>query len=185
VGRIAQMRPQFHHIDAMSEHKKINAVREAPATVSAARAIHMSVKSGIDGEEDSHDTIGKRIAATQEEHWKQHRYIDENTDEAWAIYQENFFVGGDVGDVGGGAEANDELLEMLPRLATSLDDTEYLDTISAPGDEAKLSRSKETKKGKEKGKGIAMEDDDDDSGLSDVEEAVANDKGKDTEMSGL
>jgi DNA-directed RNA polymerase-3 subunit RPC5 len=139
----------------------------------------MVVKSGIDGEEDSQDSIGQRIAATQAENWKQHNYIDEDTDEAWAIYQENFFVGGDVGE---NAEANDGLLEKLPRLATSLDDTEYLDTISAPGDEAKLSRSKQTKKGKGKGKEVAI--DDDDSGLSDVDEYVENNNGKDTMMAG-
>jgi DNA-directed RNA polymerase-3 subunit RPC5 len=173
------MRPQFHHIDAMSEHKKMNAFREAPAATSAARAIHMSVKSGVDGEEDSNDTIARRIAATQAENWRQHRYVDEDTDEAWAIYQENFFVGGDVGVH---LEANDEMLQKLPKLATSLDDTEYLDTISAPGDEAKLSRSKETKKGKGKGKERAV--DDELSGLSDIEEVAENDKGKDTAMSG-
>ncbi|EPE25961.1 hypothetical protein GLAREA_01873 [Glarea lozoyensis ATCC 20868] len=179
VDRIAQMRPQFHHIDALSEHKRMNAVRETPAQTSAARAIHMSVKSGVDGEEDSNDTMARRIAATQAENWKHHRYVDEDTDEAWAIYQENFFVGGDVGVH---LEANDEMLQKLPKLATSLDDTEYLDTISAPGDEAKLSRSKENKKGKGKGKETAM--DDDSSEESDIEPAVDKGKGKDISMSG-
>ena len=181
VDRIAQMRPQFHHIDALSEHKKMNAVRETPAVTSAARAIHMSVRSGVDGEEDNNDTMARRIAATQAENWKHHRYVDEDTEEAWSIYHENLFVGGDVGVE---LETNDELLQKLPKLATSLDDTEYLDTISAPGDEAKLSRSKEKKrKGKGKGKQSAI--DIGSSEDSDMEEVVGDGHGKDTAMSGM
>ncbi|KAG9235835.1 DNA-directed RNA polymerase III subunit Rpc5 [Amylocarpus encephaloides] len=177
VDHMVQMRPQFHHIDALAEHKKLFAARDSAAGASVTRAIHMTVKSSIDGEEDSTDTMAQRIAATQAEDWEHHHYIDENTDESWTQF-EHFYIG----------DNGDEALERLPRLATALLDNEYLDAVSAPGDEARLSRSTKTKKGKGKGKemevvgtkGEAIEDES--SGVSDIDEEPAPERPADEDV---
>jgi DNA-directed RNA polymerase-3 subunit RPC5 len=144
---MVQMRPQFHHIDALAEQVKATLPREGAARQQEARAIHMTVKSSIDGEEDTTDTMAERISAAQAEAWKHHRYVDEDMDDAWAAFDESLFVGGNRE-----MEDNDSLLDKFPRLRTSLEDDEYLDAISAPGDEARLSRSQKTRKGKAKDK---------------------------------
>ncbi len=143
------MRPQFHHIDAQSEQDRIGRRDSAmPARATEARAIHMTVKSNIDGEEDTTDTMAQRIATAQSEQWKSHRFVDDDDAEAWEAYAQDLFVGADIG-----AQDVNELLARFPKLKSNLDDAEYLDTISAPRDAAKLSRSKKlkkSKKGKEK-----------------------------------
>lgn len=112
-----------------------------------ARAIHMTVKSTIDGEESTIDTMGERITMAQSEYWKTHNYVDEETDEAWSFYDENLFIGSAQG-----LEDSTELKDKLPSLLTSLDNTAYMDTISAPTNPAKLSRSKKVKRSGGKGK---------------------------------
>lgn len=153
VNHIVQMRPQFHHIDAHSEQERLGRPRDPgtmPARVSEARAIHMTVKSSVDGEEDSTDTMAERISAAQQEPWRSHRYVDEDSSEAWDAFHENLFVGAE-----GEIEDNEELQEKVPKLVSRLDDGAYLDTISAPRDAARLSRSKMVRKdrGRKKGKG--------------------------------
>lgn len=171
MDHIVQMRPQFHHIDALAEQHKAAAPRDAPARVQEARAIHMTVKSSIDGEEDSTDTMVERIATTQAEVWKSHRYIDEDTNEAWEAFEESLFVGGERE-----LDPNEPLADKVPELVTSLDDGEYLDAVSAPRDAAEPPRHKKPKKRKDKkgkGKAIGGETNGDDgassSGLSDTE----------------
>jgi DNA-directed RNA polymerase-3 subunit RPC5 len=151
VDNIVQMRPQFHHIDAHSEQERFGRVRDPTmaARVQEARAIHMTVKANVDGEEETTDTMAERIAAAQSEAWKTQRYVDEDDVEAWAAYEKHLFVGANAG-----LEDNEDLLANMPRLKSTLDDAEYLDTISAPRDAAKLSRSKKVRKIRDKkGKG--------------------------------
>jgi len=151
VDNIVQMRPQFHHIDAHSEQERFGRVRDPAmaARVQEARAIHMTVKTNVDGEEETTDTMAERISAAQAEHWKTQQYIDEDDGEAWQAYHQHLFVGASTG-----LESNEDLLAHMPPLKSALDDTEYLDTISAPRDAAKLSRSKKVRKNREKkGKG--------------------------------
>ncbi|RDL30759.1 Uncharacterized protein BP5553_10104 [Venustampulla echinocandica] len=171
VDHIVQMRPQFHHIDALAEQHKAAAPRDTPARAQEPRAIHMTVKSSIDGEEDSTDTMIERIAATQAEVWKGHRYIDEDTNEAWEAFEESLFVGGERE-----LDPNELLSDKVPELVTSLDDREYLDAVSAPREEGDPPRLKKSTKGKDKkgkGKAVGGEADGDDaassSGLSDTE----------------
>ena len=101
----------------------------------------MTVKSSVDGEEDSTDTMAERITAAQQEPWRNHRYIDEDSSEAWDAFHENLFVGAE-----GRMEEDEELQAKVPKLVSGLDDGAYLDTISAPRDAARLSRSKRVKK---------------------------------------
>ena len=144
------MRPQFHHIDAHSEQERFGRGRDpALATrVQEARAIHMTVKSNIDGEEETTDTMAKRISAAQTEAWKSHRYVDEEDDDAWNTYEQNLFVGTQAG-----VDENEDLFGKVPKLLSALDDGEYLDFISAPRDAAKLSRSKRVRRTRNQGKG--------------------------------
>ena len=128
----------------------------------------MTVKSSVDGEEDSTDTMAERISAAQQEPWKSHRYVDEDTSEAWDSFHDNLFVS--AADM---PEKNEELQAKVPKLVSGLDDGVYLDTISAPRDAARLSRSKKVRTGrnrkKEKGKGRKVdvnEEDDVSSSLS-------------------
>lgn len=166
------MRPQFHHIDALAEQKKSSLPQAPVATGTAgARAITMTVKSTVDGEESTTDTMAKRISNTQKEPWIQHRYTDEEVEEAWGVFEDNFYAGPKE-DL-----SHEELLKDLPKLQSSLDNGEYLDVISAPTDESRLSRSKKFKKGKRdlKGKGREGEvkNEGDLSGLSDEDTSTA------------
>jgi DNA-directed RNA polymerase-3 subunit RPC5 len=132
------MRPQFHHIDAQTELERISKAKESgfAGAPREARAVHMTIKTNIDGEEESGNSMAERISTAQAEPWKHHRYIDENHDDAWALYDE-MSVGKDL--------KQDERLEKMPKLKSCLDDGEYLDLISGPRDAARLSRSKKKK----------------------------------------
>jgi DNA-directed RNA polymerase-3 subunit RPC5 len=117
----------------------------------------MTVKSNIDGEEDTSDTMAQRITAAQTEEWKTHRFIDEDEAAAWDVYKESLFVGHESAN-----QDRSESLAKLPKLQSLLDDADYLDEISAPRDAAKLSRSKkisQSKKGKEKETAETVESD--------------------------
>lgn len=145
------MRAQFHHIDAHAELERQGRPRDPAlaARVTEARAVHMTVRNPVDGEEESTDTMAERISATQAEAWRKHSYVDENAQEAWQWYEDLF--------VGGASQHNPDLVNIVPALKSALEDSEFLDAISAPRDAARLSRSKRGKKDKEKDKGKGKE----------------------------
>lgn len=167
ADQIVQMRPQFHHIDAHTEIEHQLRARESAAGAARsleARAVHLTVKSAIDGEEDTGENMTERITAVQQEPWTRHRYIDEDTPEAWDSFHENLFVSDEVVE-------KHNLPEPERRLTSGFGDDELLDTISATSDAAKLSRTKanraekvrveksqkEKSQGKGKGKGKEKE----------------------------
>ncbi|KAL3427235.1 DNA-directed RNA polymerase iii complex subunit rpc37 [Phlyctema vagabunda] len=178
ISHIVQMRPQFHHIDAQSEQEKMGRPRDSTAAArpTEQRLVHQTAKVNVDGEEDTTESMTVRITAAQQEQWRGHRYVDEDSAEAWAAFHENMFIGKDLDDddapegedvdmeakgssAAGKAPAT-TLKNQVPSLVSRLDNAQYLDTISAPNDMVKLSRSKKTKGGKKgKGKGKADEDD--------------------------
>ncbi len=172
------MRPQFHHIDAFAEIERLGRARDPALAARAqqAQAIHMTIKSTQDGGEVSTESMGARISATQSEAWKNHSYIDEESTEAWMEFKQILFVGGEAEIEEGDDdkktfEKTAAKLATFPRLSSTLDDSEYLDTISAPSNPAKLSRSKtkdkRAKEEKGKGKEIAGGAQDDLSSSSD------------------
>jgi DNA-directed RNA polymerase III subunit RPC5 len=125
VDQVVQLRPQFHHIDAQTELERRQS-REPTAPRSAdPRAIHMTVKPTVDGEEETTDTMAERIRAVQEEPWRKLKFVDEDSIEAWELFNDRFFV---------------ENTEIIPQLVSSMTGSEYLDTISAPRAPAKLAR---------------------------------------------
>jgi DNA-directed RNA polymerase III subunit RPC5 len=163
ADQIVQMRPQFHHIDAHTElEHQLRARDTSAAAVRSfeARAVHMTVKSSADGEEDTGENMTERITAVQQEPWTHHRYIDEDSADAWDTFDNNLFVDDKQGRT-----------EQIQHLASGFEDEELLDTISVTRDAAKLSRKKadiaEKAKGKGKGKGkdkeAAADGDDSDS----------------------
>jgi hypothetical protein len=104
----------------------------------------MTVKSRVDGEDATTDNMGERITAAQQEKWKVHKWVDEEEEEAWQFYGDNLFVGAEEK-----IESTEELMKKYPALSSSLLNMEYMDTISAPNDFAKVSRNRaqKTKKG--------------------------------------
>jgi len=150
VDQVVQMRPQFHHIDAKMEQERSSRARDAAigAPAAQARAIHMTVKSRVDGEDTTTDNMGERITAAQAEKWKTHKWVDEEEEEAWAFYADNMFVGAEDK-----IEGTEELKKTFPVLSSSLLNMEYMDTISAPNDFARLSRTRAQKQKKKSGKG--------------------------------
>jgi DNA-directed RNA polymerase-3 subunit RPC5 len=132
VNEMAQMRPQFHHIDAHTEQERASRPRDpnfvrAPAE---ARTVHMTVKSTVESE-DTEETIAERIKAAQDEPWKKMKYVDEDSEVAWEKFNEELFV---------------EDAEKAERLVSVYGDEEYLDRISAPRDQARLSRARVRRK---------------------------------------
>lgn len=110
----------------------------------------MTVKSTVDGEEDSSDTMAERITATQQEPWTHHRYIDEDSAEAWETFHENLFAPNEMIE-------NHELVEQTQNLSSRFEDSELLDTISVTMDAAKMSRKKTSLPERSKGKGKEKE----------------------------
>lgn len=125
VDQVVQLRPQFHHIDAQTELERRQSREPIVARSADPRAIHMTVKPTIDGEEETTDTMAERIRAVQEEPWRKLKFVDEDSIEAWELFNDSLFV---------------ENTEIIPQLVSSMTGSEYLDTISAPRAPAKLAR---------------------------------------------
>ena len=78
---MVQLRPQFHHIDAMAEQEKLSTRiqrdSENPPAEPEARAVNMSVKASESEELDMSQTA-KILRARQDEKWVRLEYKDEN-----------------------------------------------------------------------------------------------------------
>jgi len=162
VDEIVQLRPQFHHIDAAAEQDRLSRARDAGAgRVTEARALHMSVKSAIDGEENTTTTMADRIAAVQAEPWRRHDFVDSDDPRSWKVFNENFFAGGAMG------QDTEQLKNKVPKLVSGVTDDQYMDMILPPRGKAALYKKKKAAKKvkkeqelkKEKGKEAAVEDD--------------------------
>ncbi|KAF2083688.1 hypothetical protein K490DRAFT_69574 [Saccharata proteae CBS 121410] len=119
ITGIVQMRPQFHHLDALRDvanaaRRKEKEANEAPRQ-GEPRAVQMTIKTeyGADSEEaKTKDFLRK----AQEEKWTKLRFYDEDTDEAYNTYHEKLFV---------------DDPENAAKLVSSMNNEEYLDAISA------------------------------------------------------
>ena len=117
-----------------------------PASTGGARAVQMTVKNPVDGEEQQGDTMAQRVSAVQAEFWRRHKWVDENSEEAWEEYK-HLLVGG------GNFKTAKDWMDILPELKSTLTPEEYLDVISAPLDASKLAQSKTPLKSDLSGKG--------------------------------
>ncbi|EOD48254.1 putative dna-directed rna polymerase iii complex subunit rpc37 protein [Neofusicoccum parvum UCRNP2] len=116
ISGIVQMRPQFHHLDAVRELANANRRREREAVEGARanepRAVQMTIKN-----EDGDSAQSKEfLFRAQEEKWTKLRYYDEETDEAFETYHEKMFV---------------HDTENTAKLKSSMTNEQYLDAISA------------------------------------------------------
>ncbi|KAI0425536.1 Sin-like protein conserved region-domain-containing protein [Xylaria sp. FL1042] len=101
ASAIIQLRPQLHHIDAMSEQERTSrregaggvAGKDAvPATASSAgaRAIHMSIKSADSGGgELTTETMADRLRTVQTEAWSRLHYEDDESAKSWDVFNNN------------------------------------------------------------------------------------------------
>ena len=149
----------------------------------------MTVKG--DSEHDHSDDMTKRLSAVQAEPWRVHKFVDAEDSESWNFFQENFFVGGAMG------QNTEDLQAKVPKLISGVTDEQYLDMISAPIDKNRLKKAKDAKKAqeaerkakrakKEKGKGaeaVVGEEDDSSSTLSDFDEPEKDDDDDDVTAS--
>ncbi|KAF3929645.1 hypothetical protein ABW20_dc0108734 [Dactylellina cionopaga] len=89
-----QLRPQFHHIDIMTEQERANqkAMREMnnpnPAKPVEARAVNLSVKaaSGDNRTLTAAEQLSKDIRMEEDEPWREIEWIDQDDDEAWQMF---------------------------------------------------------------------------------------------------
>jgi hypothetical protein len=174
------MRPQFHHLDAYADLDKnrTGSKNPLPTRPPEARAVHMTVKNPVDGEEDSKHNMADRISETQQETWRRYKYYDEDSAQSWNAYRHLF--------VGVGLETGEELKQKMPKLKSAWTDDEYLDEISAPLDAARLSRAKMDRTGsKSKVKGnnnMAGDGDMEDGSGSSSDESLAAEAGSTNDL---
>ncbi|KAI1734715.1 Sin-like protein conserved region-domain-containing protein [Xylaria scruposa] len=101
ASALIQLRPQLHHIDAMTEQERASRREGAgamsskdgvPATASAAgaRAIHMSIKSADSGGgELTTETMADRLRTVQTEAWSRLQYEDDESAKSWTVFNNN------------------------------------------------------------------------------------------------
>ncbi|KAJ9138233.1 DNA-directed RNA polymerase III subunit rpc5 [Pleurostoma richardsiae] len=125
VASLVHLRPQLHHIDAAAEQERLTRPRDTGAggggsaaaaaaggkEGSSARAIHMTIKAAGDGSEAVvMETMADRLRAVQTEPWQRMAYVDDEKDDAWAVYHETLFLEPEVGagDAPAAGEGEDE-----------------------------------------------------------------------------
>ncbi|TLD18193.1 hypothetical protein PspLS_10502 [Pyricularia sp. CBS 133598] len=175
ITNLGMMRPQLHHIDAKADLERATRRTEGPGSggggsttaaaaaadskAAAARAIHMTVKSaGAVESDDKHlvETMADKLRSVQMEPWRRLAYVDESTDDAWALYEESFVHRGldaaaavvaaeggtetedkkQKGVAGADGEGDDEaarLIDRVPRLKTEWDENTLMSVISGRG----------------------------------------------------
>ena len=95
VSSFVQLRPHARHIDAAAEQEKLS--RPAPAGAAGAdkntgRAIHMTLKAAMDDGGVTAETMGDRLRSVQSEPFRQMEWFHDETEAAWAAYQENLLI---------------------------------------------------------------------------------------------
>ncbi|ETS82413.1 hypothetical protein PFICI_04289 [Pestalotiopsis fici W106-1] len=96
-----QLRPQLHHLDAATEQDRLTRPRDGPGQgpglakdgssaggpAPAPKAITMTIKSTAGGDQPSTETMADRLRQVQMEHWQRLKYVEDDKDEAWELYQ--------------------------------------------------------------------------------------------------
>ena len=80
VDSIVQLRPQFHHVDAVTEQERLSAKGQREAINPPrqdARVVQMAVKTA-DGDDFDLSQTMKTLKNIQEEKWQDLEYRDEN-----------------------------------------------------------------------------------------------------------
>lgn len=133
VDGTAQMRPQFHHLDAEDQRARIAASRAQALSEDArpppeARALLAREKKAEQGEkEKSEDRMRRLLQEAEAEEWVELEYVDEDMEDAYAEFRRRMFV---------------EDTRAAPELRSGMDGWEYLDRVSAPRRESPGRRRK-------------------------------------------
>ncbi|KAF2226940.1 DNA-directed RNA polymerase III subunit Rpc5 [Elsinoe ampelina] len=134
VDGMAQMRPQFHHVDAEEHVKKASAARETDESRPAqARGFTQTYKSAKD---DASSKSKSLMQVAQEEKWTRMNFFDEDDGESYEAYNTKMFV---------------KDTDSVEKLHSNMSNEEYLDAISAPRNDPGGRRKKKplTKKQRE------------------------------------
>jgi len=115
-----QLRPQFHHIDTQIDleraaNKALHPVKQE------ARAIQLSVKNSEDPSSQLSSSM-KAVRMAEEENWTKLHWVDQDTDDAWGVYDDVCLAGEAAGEEG---KVKDELLKCVTTKK------EYVEWLSA------------------------------------------------------
>ncbi|KAF2803147.1 uncharacterized protein BDZ99DRAFT_468486 [Mytilinidion resinicola] len=120
LSGIVQMRPQFHHLDALMQQEQAARRAESdaanPNKQSGPRAVQIQLKNS-DLENKDMASTKQLLKAAAEEKWMKLRYHDEDSAEAYSAYREKLFV---------------QDIKAAPKLHSVMNNEEYLEIISAP-----------------------------------------------------
>lgn len=165
-----QMRPQFHHLDAEDQRTRLansrqpqashettngttgagaasSSTAEAPAQPRVVTQSYITTTSNPRGDlEQREHELKNNLQAAHEEPWVPLEFVDEDDEDAYAVWAERMFVG-DVAAAG--------------VLRSGMGDEEYLDAVSAPGREG-LGRRRRKGKGRKRAEGGEVAEDVDD-----------------------
>ena len=130
MSSLIHLRPQLHHLDAATQQEK-NAAgggsKDAgTGAASAARAIHMTIKTPGDGEAVTTETMADRLRSVQTENWRKMRYTDENEEGAWDIYNESLFLRPKEAPSG----ADKDLEPLVPKYSSKWGSKQLLEAVS-------------------------------------------------------
>ncbi|CUS15842.1 unnamed protein product [Tuber aestivum] len=118
-----QLRPQFHHIDTQIDleraaNKALHPVKQE------ARAIQLSVKNSEDPSSQLSSSM-KAVRMAEEENWTKLHWVDQDTDDAWGVYEDVCLTGETKEEEGEGEGVKDELLKCVTTKR------EYVEWLSA------------------------------------------------------
>ncbi|KAG0129594.1 hypothetical protein HOY82DRAFT_487990 [Tuber indicum] len=103
-----QLRPQFRHIDTQIDleraaNKALHPVKQE------ARAIQLSVKNSEDPSSQLSSSM-KAVRLAEEENWTKLHWVDQDTDDAWGVYEDVCLTAEEVGEEG---KVRDGLLKCV------------------------------------------------------------------------
>lgn len=131
VTGTAQMRPNFHHLDAEEERNRISVAR---AQAEANGPVHEPVARGLTRDKmqaAEKNTVEYRLRqgllAAQMEPWIKMEYVDDEDDLAYETFNRTLKV---------------EDVSKVPHLKSAMDNDAYLDAISAPKHDSSTRRRK-------------------------------------------
>ncbi|KAK6068547.1 DNA-directed RNA polymerase III complex subunit Rpc37 [Seiridium cupressi] len=162
-----QLRPQLHHLDATTEQDRLTRPRDGPgqgpglakdgsaigAAAPAPKAITMTIKSSGSGDQPTTETMADRLRQVQVEHWQRLKYVEDDKDEAWELYQKTLiyrspeFQQSAEDEAKGKGKAvalkpdedeKDELKEKATRLQTRWNEDDYLRSVAGKDKEGVL-----------------------------------------------
>ncbi|KAF2248854.1 hypothetical protein BU26DRAFT_530916 [Trematosphaeria pertusa] len=116
---LVQLRTQFHHIDATAHLDAVNRRREKESQEGAKptepKAFLPTVKKA--GGDTSAELTQAFMKAANQEKWNKLQYSDEDSETAYEAYSERLFL---------------ENTSAAPKLHANMNNSQYLDAISAP-----------------------------------------------------